>query len=138
MNAGNRNNPRNPLLAVDCLVRYQQGFVLIKRENPPHGWAIPGGFVEYGETIEQAVQREIMEEIGLKLENLQQWHVFSHPDRDPRQHVVSVVFHADGRGEARASSDANDLRIVSTKAPFPDCAFDHNQILREARQEDLI
>lgn len=138
MSSGNGNNPRNPLLAVDALVRMPEGLILIERENPPRGWALPGGFVEYGETVEQAVRRELREETGLELDNLRQWHVFSDPDRDPRQHVVSVVFHADGKGVPRAATDARNVQIFPLDQPLPSCTFDHDEILTKAKKDKVI
>ncbi len=123
--------PRNPLLAVDVIVRHERRIVLVKRKNPPSGWAIPGGFVETGETVEQAARRELREETSLELRSLRQWRIFSRPDRDPRQHVVSVCFKAQGQGTMQANSDAASVRTFSYYEPLPELAFDHQQILKE-------
>jgi ADP-ribose pyrophosphatase YjhB (NUDIX family) len=122
---------RNPSLAVDVIIHIQDNIVLVKRKNPPHGWALPGGFVEYGETVESAVRREAREETGLQLENLHQYHVYSAPDRDPRRHTVSVVFTAQAHGTPCAASDAYEINLFS-KTTLPDqLAFDHQTILAD-------
>jgi 8-oxo-dGTP diphosphatase len=125
------NQRQNPLLAVDVIARHKQRIVLIERRNHPSGWAIPGGFVERGETVEEAARREIREETSLQLQNLRQWKVFSAPDRDPRQHVVSVCFKARGKGTIQADTDAASVRTVSLHEPLPELVFDHEQILKE-------
>ncbi|MFB6355957.1 MAG: NUDIX domain-containing protein [bacterium] len=136
MESGNESNkPRNPALAVDAIVQHEGGIVLVKRKNPPYGWAIPGGFVEYGETVEQAVQREIREETGLKLVEFRQWHVFSDPDRDPRQHVVSVCFIGRGQGELEAATDAENTMILSPGDTLPEMPFDHIDIMKQYRRD---
>jgi 8-oxo-dGTP diphosphatase len=94
-------NP-GPKLAVDCIILIDGRVLLIHRRNPPHGWALPGGFVEYGESVEEAVRREMKEETGLDLQNLRQFRVYSDPTRDQRGHVVSVVFTARGAGRPEA------------------------------------
>lgn len=84
-----------PRLAADAIVVHPaRGVLLVKRRNPPPGWALPGGFVEYGETVEAAVAREVAGETGLMLGERSQFRVVSHPERDPRGHRVSVVFTA--------------------------------------------
>ncbi|MCK4235313.1 NUDIX hydrolase [candidate division WOR-3 bacterium] len=105
--------------------------VLIKRKNPPYGWAIPGGFVDEGETVEDAVRREMKEETNLDLSNMKQFHVYSDPERDPRGHTVSVVFTADGIGEMKAQDDAKEIGLF-TRDTLPDkIAFDHWMILAD-------
>jgi ADP-ribose pyrophosphatase YjhB (NUDIX family) len=119
-------------LAVDCIIRFGDRVVLVRRKNEPYGWAIPGGFVDYGETLEDAVRREMREETGLELEGLEQFHSYSDPDRDPRRHCVSVVFTARGVGEPRAGDDATACRLVEPDAiPESELVFDHAQILRD-------
>ena len=105
--------------------------VLIRRRNPPHGWALPGGFVEYGESLEAAAVREAQEETGLTVELIGQLHTYSDPARDPRGHTVSTVFIARARGLPRAGDDAGDIRTVNpAELPSP-LAFDHERILAD-------
>lgn len=123
---------RQPALAVDCIILVGDRVVLVERRNPPPGWAIPGGFVDEGETLEQAVRREMMEETGLELDELEQFHAYSDPRRDPRRHCVSVIFSAVGRGKLRAGDDAARCRLVDPRAVDPsELAFDHAQVLRD-------
>jgi len=108
---------------------------LIHRKNEPVGWALPGGFVEYGETIEDAVRREMKEETGLELQDLRQFRVYSDPARDARGHVVSVVFTARGVGTPEAGDDADRYRLIDVNdIPESEIVFDHPQILREFRE----
>lgn len=126
---------RNPFLTVDIIIRYGAGIVLIERKNPPHGWALPGGFVDYGESLETAAQREAREETGLELANLTQFRAYSDPSRDPRQHNVSVVFVADGVGTLCAGDDASRARVFPLDGlPQPLC-FDHDRILAEWQRQ---
>ncbi len=125
---------RNPFPTVDVIIRIGNEVVLIKRRNEPYGWALPGGFVDYGESLEQAAVREVGEETGLGLENLQQFRAYSSPDRDPRQHNISMVFTADGTGEPRAGDDAAGIRLWPLNdLPSPLC-FDHDRILQDYRE----
>jgi ADP-ribose pyrophosphatase YjhB (NUDIX family) len=118
-------------LTVDCIIRIEDKIVLIKRKNPPFGWALPGGFVDEGETVEQAVRREMEEETNLSLEGLKQFHVYSDPERDPRGHTVTVVFTARGVGEFRPQDDAKEIGLF-TEADLPEeIAFDHQTILAD-------
>lgn len=118
-------------LTVDCIIEIGGRVVLIERRNPPHGWALPGGFVDEGETVEQAVRREMEEETNLSLEELEQFHVYSDPKRDPRGHTVTVVFTAKGKGELRAKDDAKGIGLF-TEATLPEeIAFDHRTILMD-------
>ena len=130
--------PKTPLLAVDGIVKlftpegHFRGIVLIERKNPPKGLALPGGFVEVGETVEEAVVREIKEEVGLDFEIERLLGVFSKPDRDPRFHVVSVVFVGHAVGEPKASSDAKEARVFKLEEiPWEKLVFDHAEILRK-------
>ncbi|MEO0009511.1 MAG: NUDIX hydrolase [candidate division WOR-3 bacterium] len=126
---------RQPKLAVDCIIRLRDRVVLIYRRNEPKGWALPGGFVNYGETVEEAVVREVREETGLELDNLQQFHVYSDPKRDPRGHCVSVVFTAEGRGEPRAGDDAGKVMLLELdQLDEVNLVFDHRQILEDYRR----
>jgi 8-oxo-dGTP diphosphatase len=128
--------PRNPYLTVDLIIRCQdesgtEGILLIERRNPPFGWALPGGFVDYGESLEGAARREALEETGLELEDLRQFHAYSDPRRDPRQHNVTVVFLARAIGQPRAGDDARSCEVFPLGAfPVP-LAFDHEKILRD-------
>ena len=122
---------RNPLPTVDIIIEVTGGIVLIKRKNPPLGWAIPGGFIEYGESAERAAQREAKEETGLSIVNIRQFHTYSDPDRDPRFHTISVVFIAAATGTPCPDTDAAALGIFS-KGHLPDpVVFDHLQILHD-------
>jgi ADP-ribose pyrophosphatase YjhB (NUDIX family) len=127
---------RGPRLAVDCLILIDGKVLLIHRKNEPVGWALPGGFVEYGETVEDAVRREMKEETGLALDRLSQFHVYSEPGRDRRGHTVSVVFAAQGIGEPEAGDDADRYRLVDLNdIPEAELVFDHAQILRDFRDD---
>jgi len=123
---------RNPFLTVDVIIQFpERGILLIERKNSPHGWALPGGFVDYGESLEDAAIREAKEETGLDLENLRQFRAYSDPRRDPRHHTVSVVFTAFGKGVPCAADDARNFGIFSQdRLPAP-LAFDHGQILAD-------
>lgn len=123
---------RGPHLTVDVILRRPGGkILLVERRNPPAGHAFPGGFVEYGETVETAAARETLEETGIEVENLRQFRVYSDPKRDPRKHTVSVVFIGDGEGEPRAASDAKAVVEVDPRNPGVQLAFDHGQILSD-------
>jgi len=120
---------RNPIPTADVIILHQDGVVLIKRKNPPHGWAIPGGFIDYGETAEHAALREAEEETGLKVSNLKLFGVYSEPDRDPRQHTITIVFSARTNQSPHPGDDAAAARIFPwTHLPEP-MAFDHAKIL---------
>lgn len=121
----------NPFPTVDIIIRVEGRIVLIERKNPPEGWALPGGFVDYGESLEAAAIREAKEETGLDLENLRQFRAYSDPDRDPRQHNISFVFIADGKGEMKGGDDAARAELFPLDAlPAPLC-FDHGKILED-------
>lgn len=126
---------RNPVPTVDILIETEEGILLIKRGNPPEGWALPGGFVDYGESVEEAALREAKEETGLDVVDLKQFHCYSKPDRDPRQHTVTVVFTAKATGEVTASDDAADARFFSWDNLPEQMAFDHRQILKDYRTD---
>jgi ADP-ribose pyrophosphatase YjhB (NUDIX family) len=108
-----------------------EGIVLIKRRNPPEGWALPGGFVEYGESIESAALREAKEETGLNVELVRQFHTYSDPERDPRHHTISTVFLARASGRPRAGDDAKEVGIFTEKNLPDTIAFDHREILKD-------
>lgn len=121
------------MLAVDVVLRMNDGIVLIRRRNPPFMgcYALPGGFVEIGETVEDAARREVMEETGISASLVGLVGVYSDPDRDPRGHVVSICYLADGSGELRSGSDASDARIFRPDE-LPELAFDHARMIRDA------
>jgi 8-oxo-dGTP diphosphatase len=126
---------RNPTPTVDIIIelvdRSQRPIILIERKNPPFGWAIPGGFVDYGESVESAARREAQEETGVKVELVEQFHVYSDPNRDPRQHTLSVVFIATGRGEPKAADDAKNLGVFEFWQLPENLCFDHDQIMKD-------
>lgn len=128
---------RNPNPTVDIIIelidRPHRPIILIERKNEPYGWAIPGGFVDYGESVENAAIREAFEEISLKVELVEQFHVYSDPKRDARKHTLSVVFLAIATGQPKAADDAKNLGIFSLwEIPQPLC-FDHEQIIADYR-----
>lgn len=124
--------PRNPVPTVDIIIEHEDGIVLIERENPPHGWALPGGFVDYGESVEAAAIREAREETGLELRGLRQFHVYSDPRRNCRMHTMTTVFLARGEGRLRAADDARSAVVVRGVLPEP-MAFDHRTIIEDYR-----
>ena len=107
-----------------------ENILLIKRKNPPYGWALPGGFVDEGETVEQAAVREAKEETDLDVELQELLYVYSDPKRDPRQHTLSVVFTAQSDGQPQAADDATDLGYFSLEA-LPNLVFDHAKIAND-------
>lgn len=122
-----------PLLAADAVILFAGGIVLIKRRNPPFAgcYALPGGFVEVGETVEAAAIREAREETGLDIDLVGLVGIYSKPDRDPRDHVVSAAFLARGRGELLAGSDAKMAEVFDLES-LPPLAFDHDKIISDA------
>lgn len=126
---------RNPTPTVDIIIEMRdrpfRPIVLIERLNPPHGWAIPGGFVDYGESVETAAQREALEETGLAVELIEQFQVYSDPGRDPRQHTLSIVFIAAATGEPTAQDDAKSLKLFSPWEVPQNLCFDHDRILKD-------
>jgi 8-oxo-dGTP diphosphatase len=130
---GKMGSINTPLLAVDAIISFQGGIVLIRRENPPYqgNYAIPGGFVEVGERTEAAVCREAKEETGLEIDLLGLVGVYSDPVRDPRGHVVSIGYLAKGRGTLQFGSDARSAEIFPADR-LPRLAFDHEKIIRDA------
>lgn len=127
----NMKTYRNPVPTVDIIIEINGGIILIERANPPYGWAIPGGFVDYGESLEDAAVREAEEETSLKVKSLVQLHTYSDPDRDPRKHTISTVFIATGEGKPKARDDAKNLGIFTeSNLPKP-LAFDHRKILKD-------
>ena len=125
--------PVTPLLTVDLLieVRGRRGIVLVRRRHRPHGWALPGGFVDRGETVEHAALREAREETGLAVHRLRQFAAYTDPRRDPRGHTVSVVFTAEASGAPRGADDAEEANVFAPdRFPRP-IVFDHGRILRD-------
>jgi len=123
---------RNPLPTVDIIIEFPgDKIVLIRRKNPPRGWALPGGFVDYGETLEAAAVREALEETSLSLTGLRQFQTYSHPSRDPRHHSISTVFMAKGRGIPRARDDAEAIGLFDKNSLPSPLAFDHDLILED-------
>lgn len=121
--------PRNPFVTVDIIIEMDNGIILVKRKNPPHGWSIPGGFVDYGESLEECARREAKEETGLDITLKRQFHTYSDPDRDPRHHTVSTIFIATAHGIPKAGDDAAEA-VIYTRDSLPgDIAFDHRKIL---------
>jgi 8-oxo-dGTP diphosphatase len=123
-----------PKLTVDAVILYNGRIVLIQRKNPPFQgkFALPGGFVEVGETVEEAVVREAREEAGLSIEIVKLLGVYSDPLRDPRGHTVSICYLSLGHGDLKAGSDAKDVFLFDVD-DVPEMAFDHNKILEQAR-----
>jgi 8-oxo-dGTP diphosphatase len=120
-----------PLITVDCIVCDPPGRVLlVHRRYPPPGWALPGGFVEVGETVEAAAVREAREETGLEVTLEGLLGVYSDPARDPRGHTVGIVFHGRARGEPVAGDDAGRVAAVDPGA-LPPLAFDHARIIAD-------
>ena len=122
---------RNPFPTVDIIIEIQGGIVLIERKNPPYGWALPGGFVDYGESLEHAAQREAREETSLEITNLRLVGCYSDPQRDARMHTISTVFAAEGSGTPLAADDADNLTIFPTDCLPQQLCFDHSKILAD-------
>ncbi|HET6923940.1 MAG TPA: NUDIX hydrolase [Anaeromyxobacteraceae bacterium] len=124
----------NPALTVDVVILVAgDRVVLVRRRNPPHGWALPGGFVDQGEPLAAAAAREAREETGLAVELAEQFHAYSDPRRDPRHHTVSAVFLGRAAGEPRGGDDAAEARAFPWTA-LPDLVFDHAEILADVRR----
>jgi 8-oxo-dGTP diphosphatase len=122
---------RNPFPTVDIIIRVGEKIVLIERLNTPRGWALPGGFVDYGESLEDAARREAKEETNLDVTALEQFKAYSKPARDPRHHTISVVFTAVGHGHPQGGDDAGRARLFALdELPSPLC-FDHAAIIED-------
>jgi len=127
-----------PFVTVDAIIETPGGVVLVERSNPPLGFALPGGFVDYGESLEEAVVREAREETGLALTDLQQFHTYSDPRRDPRFHTITTVFCAKAEGSPRAGDDAAAVRVVDpANIETLSFAFDHKKVIEEWRKPRL-
>jgi 8-oxo-dGTP diphosphatase len=129
---------RNPAPTVDIIIELldspHRPIVLIERKHPPYGWALPGGFVDYGESVEMAAIREALEEVSLTVELVEQFQVYSDPDRDPRQHTIGIVFIATAKGKPIAADDAKNVGVFHLwEVPSPLC-FDHARILADYRR----
>ncbi len=128
---------RNPIPTVDIIIelidRPNRPIILIERRNEPFGWALPGGFVDYGESLETAALREALEETSLQVQLVEQFYAYSDPQRDPRQHTLSLVFIATATGEPQAQDDAKSLKIFSLETIPPQLCFDHDRILQDYR-----
>lgn len=122
---------KNPIPTVDIIIEVKDGIVLIKRKNPPYGWAIPGGFVDYGESLEEAAVREAKEETSLDIKLLRQFHTYSDSDRDKRFHTISTVYIAEAEGEPEADDDAKEIGIFTKNNLPSQIAFDHENILKD-------
>ena len=122
---------RTPLVTVDIIIEMNGNIIMIERSNPPHGWALPGGFVDYGESLEASAVREAGEETSLNIKLIEQFHTYSNPDRDPRHHTVTTVFIATGDGIPKPADDAKNIGIFTeNNLPNP-IAFDHEKIIRD-------
>lgn len=134
---GHRWPRRNPLPTVDIIIELEgetpPRIVLVSRRNPPHGWALPGGFVDYGETVEEAAVREAREETGLDITLTRQFHVYSDPARDTRGHMISTVFVARASGTPVGADDAKEARGFAPDDLPADVAFDHREIVSDYR-----
>lgn len=128
------SEPRNPYPTVDVIIETPGGVVLIERAHEPLGWALPGGFVDYGEAPADAARREVKEETGLDVELTDLLFVYGAPDRDPRQHNLSVVYVGRASGTPRGGDDAARAEVFALDAlPSPLC-FDHARILEDYRR----
>jgi len=123
---------KNPVPTVDIIIEIpDKGIVLIERKNQPFGWALPGGFVDYGESLEDAAKREAQEETSLVIDLDGQFHTYSEPGRDPRHHTISTVYRATAHGTPKAADDAKGIGVFSEdNIPYP-LAFDHERILQD-------
>lgn len=122
---------RNPFPTVDIIIEISDGIILIERKNPPYGWALPGGFVDYGERLEDAAVREALEETSLKVSGLKLLGCYSNPARDSRMHTISTVFVGTGHGTPSAADDAINLAVFKLNALPEQLCFDHATILAD-------
>lgn len=120
---------RNPFITVDVIIEIHDSIVLIQRANPPYGWALPGGFVDYGESLESSAIREAKEETSLEVTLEEQFHTYSNPDRDPRHHTVTTVFIGKAIGTPKAADDATRVGVFTEKDLPETIVFDHRKII---------
>ena len=123
--------PVCPPIAADVIAEIGSNIVLIERRNFPFGWALPGGFVDVGERVEDAAVRELREETTLEVELRALLGVYSRPDRDPRGHTVTLVYVGRAHGEPRAADDAKGIGLFAPAEPPAPLAFDHAEILAD-------
>ena len=121
----------NPFPTVDAIIHTAEGIVLVERKNPPHGWALPGGFVDYGESLEQSIRREVKEETNLEVVETTQFRTYSDPNRDPRWHTISTVFLAKTKGVLKAGDDAKKAIVFSVHHLPEPIAFDHHTVITD-------
>jgi len=131
---------KKPFPTVDIIIEIERedgrkGIVLIERKNPPYGWALPGGFVDYGESLEQAAVREAKEETSLDIKLLEQLHTYSDPSRDPRFHTITTVYIAGAGGRPRAQDDAKNIGVFTLDDRPRPLAFDHEKILDDYKKK---
>jgi 8-oxo-dGTP diphosphatase len=135
MNTTDHQLPTTPLLTVDIIIemidRPNRPIVFIERKNPPPGWALPGGFVDVGETLEAAAQREALEETRLRVTLTALLGCYSDPDRDPRMHTASAVYIAEATGDPEAADDARAIKLVNPARLDLPLAFDHKRIVED-------
>jgi len=123
---------KNPIPTVDCIVELTgDRIVLVKRKNPPHGWALPGGFVDEGEALHEACVREVREETGLDVDLSEQFFTYSDPGRDPRQHTISTVYIGWAQGEPMGGDDALEAKGFTAEQLPKELAFDHATIVAD-------
>jgi ADP-ribose pyrophosphatase YjhB (NUDIX family) len=129
---------KNPIPTVDIIIEIEsKGIVLIKRKNPPYGWALPGGFVDYGESLEEAALREAKEETDLDVKLIKQFYTYSNPNRDPRHHSISTVYIAKAKGIPQAKDDALEVGVFNESSLPAEIAFDHRSILIDYFKSEL-
>ena len=135
---------RNPVPTVDIIIeidnigktiKQQKNIVLIYRKNEPVGWALPGGFVDYGESLEDAAVREALEETSLKVKLKRQFHTYSDPGRDPRQHTITTVYIAGAIGAPEAADDAREAEVFDINCLPDKIVFDHSVILDDYKKD---
>lgn len=127
---------KNPFPTVDIIIEIERedgrtGIVLVERKYPPYGWALPGGFVEYGESLEETAVREAKEETSLDIRLVEQFYTYSDPGRDPRFHTISTVYIATAQGRPRAHDDALNVGVFTEGDRPRPLAFDHERILQD-------